>query len=80
MSEDNSLNLRSRVVLRHIGNDQYRNIGHADDPLLTLPEVPETSERSAPQEPTLAQILGQMARVIDNIERTQESPERNRQA
>ncbi len=79
MSEDNGLNLRSRVVPRHLGNDQTSSAGHADNLLPTLPELFETSGRSAPQEPALSELFGQIARMLESVERIHASLEKSRQ-
>ncbi len=69
MSEDNILNLRNRVVTRLSGNDQGSSAVHTYDPPPTLPEIPETSGRSAPPESTLSELFGQMVRVMRALER-----------
>ncbi len=80
MSDDNSLNLRSRVVPRQVGNDQASSAGCTDDPPPMLPEAPETSGSSAPQELTLSQLFKQIARMLENAKRIQAFLERNNQA
>ncbi len=80
MSDDNVLNLKSRVVPIHSGNDQASSAGHVDDPPPTLPEIPETSERSAPRESTLFDLFGHIARMLETVKRTQMSLKRDSQA
>nr|CAD1836392.1 unnamed protein product [Ananas comosus var. bracteatus] len=68
MAGDNAMNLRNRVILRNSGNDQANNTERTNERHVVLPVEGETSGQSDQQEPSLAQALEQMTRVLQVLD------------
>nr|CAD1830231.1 unnamed protein product [Ananas comosus var. bracteatus] len=69
MANDNAMNLRNRVIPRNFGSDQQpSNSDNAKERQAVLPAESETSGQSDQQEPSLAQALGQMTRVLQILD------------
>nr|CAD1840704.1 unnamed protein product [Ananas comosus var. bracteatus] len=68
MADDNVMNLRNRIVPRNSGNNQASNSENAVERQAVLSVKVETSGQSDQQEPSLAQALGQMMRVLQVLD------------
>nr|CAD1832645.1 unnamed protein product [Ananas comosus var. bracteatus] len=62
------MNLYNRVISRNSRNDQASNSDNAGERQAVLPVKGEANGQSDQQEPSLAQVLGQMTRVIQVLD------------
>nr|CAD1837173.1 unnamed protein product [Ananas comosus var. bracteatus] len=68
MADDNAINLRNRAIPRNSGSEQPSNSENVVERQAVLPAEGETSGQSGQQEPSLAQALGQMTRVLQVLD------------